>query len=239
MTLKTKPLLTNYTIGNETLERVDKIRDLGVTLDTKLTFGPHIDQTVKKANRALGCLIRSFQKANPRGHLNVSSVLTAYFAHVRSILEYCSVVWNGAASTHTDRISRIEHKFLMWLNANCRDRSASLAYGDLLKHFNLTSVYARRVQHDVMFIRNVFNGRILSSFLLHSFSLNVPCRATRQQASVLFNVPFARVNTVKEGLFCRLPKQLNRLLNSHPTVDMFTDSYYSFRKAVKLFAASL
>lgn len=169
----------------------------------------------------------------------MSSVLTAYFAHVRSNLEYCSVVWNGAASTHTDRISRIEHKFLMWLNANCRNRSASLAYGDLLKHFSLTSVYARRVQHDIIFIRNVFNGKILSSFLLQSFSLNVPCRVTRQQPSVLFNVPFARVNTVKEGLFCRLPRQLNRFLDSGHAVDMFADSYFSFLGAVKLYAASL
>ena len=239
MTLKTKPLFKKYKIGDDTLERVDKIRDLGVILDSKLTFGPHVDQTVKKANRALGVLIRSYQKANPRGHLNVSSVLTSYCAHVRSNLEYCSVIWCGAADTHTDRISRIEHKFLMWLNAHCRNSSAALSYGELLRHFKFTSVSARRAQNDAIFIRNVFKGRISSSFLLQSFSLSVPSRATRQQARVLLNVPFARVNTVKQGLFIRLPRQINRLLERHPVVDMFTDSYFAFRNAVKLYAASL
>ena len=225
----------------ETMKHVVKIRDLGVILDTKLTFGPHIDQTVIKANRALGVLIRSFQKATPGGHLNlnVSSVLASYYAYVRSNLEYCSVIWNGAAAVHTDRVNRIEHKFIMWLNAHCRCHSSSLSYADLLSHFKLTSVSARRTQHDVMFIRNVFKGRISSGFLLQSFSLSVPCRATRQQTSTLLNVPFARVNTVKNGLFVRVPRQLNRFLVSFSTADMFSDSFYSFRSKVKLFAATL
>ena len=113
MTLKTKPLVANYSIGGTVLEHVDEIRDLGVILDTKLTFGPHVNQAVVKANRALGVLIRSYQRAIPGGNLNVSSVLTSYFAYVRSNMEYCSVIWNGAAAVHADRLSRIEHKFLM------------------------------------------------------------------------------------------------------------------------------
>ena len=122
----------------------------------------HIDQTVKKSNRALGVLIRSFQKASPRGYLNVSSVLTSYCAYVRSNMEYCSVAWTGAAASHTDRLSRIAHKFLIWLNTHSRQRSQSLSYRDLLRHFKLVSVDARRKQHDLIFIRNVFRGRIRS-----------------------------------------------------------------------------
>ena len=239
ITLKAKPLVTSYYIGDTVLEHVEEIRDLGVTLDTKLNFGSHVNQTVVKANRALGILIRSYQRATPRGHLNVSADLTSYFAYVRSNLEYCSVIWNGAAAVHTDRVSRIEHKFLMWLNAHCRIQSPSLSYADLLKHFRLTSVSARRSQHDIMFIRNVFSGRILSSFLLQAFCLSVPCRTTRQQASTLMSVPFARVNAVKNGLFVRLPRQLNSFLEGVPAADMFSDGFYAFRSKVKQFAAAL
>ena len=168
-------------------------------MDTKLTFGSHVHQTVTKSNRALGVLIRSYQKAIPGGHLNVSSVMASYFAYVRSNMEYCSVIWSGAAAVHVNRLGRIEHKFLMWLNANCRHRSSSLSYADLLQHFKLTSISARHVQHDIMFIRNVFKGRVLSAFLLRAFSLSVPSRTTRRQASTLINVPFARVNA---GMAC-------------------------------------
>ena len=239
MTLKTKPLTTTYSIGNTSLENVDSIRDLGVILDSKLTFSHHIDQTVKKANRALGVLIRSFQRANPRGYVKAASVLTSYFAYVRSNMEYCCVIWGGAARTHTDRLDRIEHKFLMWLNAHCRSRSHSLAYADLLSHFKLTSVSARRTHHDLMFIRSVFRGIISSSFLLQSFSINVPSRATRRLPHTLLTVPFARVNTVKEGLYVRLPKQVNGFMRMCPGADLFADTRYSFRNKVKLYVSSL
>ena len=110
----------------------------------------------------------------------------------------------------------ILNKFLMWLNAHCQTQSRSLSYADLLKHFRLTSVSARRSQHDIMFIRNVFSGRISSAFILQAFCLSVPCRTTRQQTSTLLNVPFARVNAVKSGLFVRLPRQLNVFFRECP-----------------------
>ena len=48
-------------IGSETIENVHEMRDLGVILDEKLTFSTHVDAVLKKGNRALGLLIRSFQ----------------------------------------------------------------------------------------------------------------------------------------------------------------------------------
>ena len=239
MTLKTKPVDTEYFIGNSKLENVEVVRDLGVVLDTRLTFSDHIDHAVNKANRALGVLIRSYQRANPRGYLNAVSVLTSYFSYVRSNMEYCSVIWAGAAQSHTVRLQRIEHKFLMWLNAHCRLQSPSMAYADLLSHFNLVSVSSRRTHHDLMFIYNVFNGKISSSLLLQSFSINVPSRFTRQQSHTLLHVPYARVNTIKEGLYTRLPRQLNKFADKCPNADVLADSRLQFRSKVKMYVAAL
>ena len=226
MTLKTKPITSTSFVKNTALEHVNSIRDLGVTLDTKLTFGPHIQKTIMKANRAPGVLIRSFQVSTPRGYFNTSSILASYFAHARSVLEYCSVIWGGAAAVHTERIDRIQHRFLMWLNAHSRRQSSSLLYPDLLKHFSLSSLAARRI----LFIRNVLTGKISSSFLLGAFSFSIPVRSTRQQ--VLMCVPYARVNTVKEGMFTRLPRAVNKFLDQRAQADIFHDSFYSFRAHV-------
>ena len=106
------------------------MRDLGVYLDEKLTFGEHVDVTVRKANRALGVLMRSFQTGKRGKSLcecNVKTVLAAYCANVRSILEFAGVVWGGAAETHIKRIERVQHKFLMWLSGRCRDTDVSLS----------------------------------------------------------------------------------------------------------------
>ena len=230
MTLKLSPVKTTYFIGNTALEHVNTIRDLGVILDAKLTFGPHIQHSVLKANRALGILIRSFQKACPRGHFNRQSVLASYYAHVRSLLEYGCVIWGGAAAVHTDRIDRIQHKFLIWLNAHVAVQSPSISYSDLMSHFKVNSLAARRTQHDIMFLRSIFSGRIDSPFLLGSFSLAVPARVTRQQA--LFNIPYARVNTIKKGLYVRLPQTVNMFLSQCARADLFCDTLYSFRALV-------
>ena len=236
MTLKSKPLKTTYFIENTALEHVNTIRDLGVFLDTKLTFRPHVEKTILKANRALGVLIRSFQKARPRGYLSRQAVLTSYFAHVRSVLEYGSVIWGGAANSHMNRIERVQHKFTMWLNAHCAVQSPLISYPDLLRHFKLNSLAARRLQHDILFIRNVFCGKIDSPFLLNAFSLAIPARVTRQQ--VLFSIPRARVNTIREGLYVRLPRTANQFLETCATPDVFCDSFYSFRALVLSYVSS-
>ena len=231
MTLRRAPVQTKYFIAGTVLEHVSTIRDLGVTIDTKLTFAPHVSDIVSRANRALGLLIRSFQVGTSGAKFNRSAVLAAYFANVRSILEYCSVVWAGAANSHTVRVDRVQHKFLIWLLAHSYSgQAASLSYECLLLHFNMASLSQRRVQHDLLFLRNVLRGRMDASSLLSSFSLHVPPRSTRTHT--LFNVPRARVRTVESGMFCRVPKAVNAFLSSCTSADIFQDSLAVFKAHV-------
>ena len=60
MTLRRAPVRTSYLIDATVLQHVEEIKDLGVTLDAKLTFTAHVSDVVKRANRSLGMLIRSF-----------------------------------------------------------------------------------------------------------------------------------------------------------------------------------
>ena len=115
LTLRRAPVQITYNIRGTVLEHVDQIRDLGIVIDSKLTFAQHVDHVVKRANRALGLLMRSFQTGVRPRMFRTSAIMTAYFANVRSLLEYGSVIWTGAAETHTARIDRVQHKFLMWL----------------------------------------------------------------------------------------------------------------------------
>ena len=42
--------------------------------------------------------------------VNVASVRIMYYAHVRSTLEYGSVVRAGAAKSYLDRVERVQHQ---------------------------------------------------------------------------------------------------------------------------------
>ena len=61
ITLKQAPILHTYHINSSSLQRLTEVGDLGITLDSNLTFSVHINRIVSKANRALGMLFRSFQ----------------------------------------------------------------------------------------------------------------------------------------------------------------------------------
>ena len=238
MTLRRVPVQTKYFLADAELEHVSEVKDLGVTLDTKLTFAPHVSDIVSRANRALGLLIRSFQAGINKSKFNRGAVLAAYYANVRSILEYCSVVWAGAAKSHAVRVDRVQHKFLIWLLANTSSGSSqSLSYSSLLLHFNIPSLAQRRIQHDILFLRNILRGRINSSFLLNSFPLHVPPRSTR--TLTLFTVPRARVVTVQSGMFGRIPKVMNAFLASHPDADIFYDSFRVFKARVIAYVLTL
>ena len=193
ITLKKAPICQIYYINTSPLRHVAEVRDLGIILDAKLTFSAHVSSVVTKANRSLGLLIRSFQTSFRQQKFDRKALLTAYCTNIRSILEYGSVIWSGAAKSHSNRLERVQHKFLMWLACRTRgtDRFVSLEYPRLLTAFNISTLEARRVQFDLIFLRNIFAGRISSSFLVGCFGLHVPQRATRQVT--LFHVPFARV----------------------------------------------
>ena len=186
---------------------------------------------VKRANRALGLLMRSLKTGVRPGMFRTSAIMTAYFANVRPLLEYGSVIWTGAAETHTARIDRVQHKFIMWLLSHTSSGYApSLSYENLLYHFRLPSLKSRRMQHDVIFIRNIFKLKIDSADFLASFALHIPSRSTR--AYRLFNEPRARVNTVQSSLFCRLPRVANAFLNHCGRADIFSDTFCAFKRIV-------
>ena len=78
----------NTASGNiHMLDVVTSEKDLGVTIDHQLKFSDHIENAVKKANRVLGCLARTFR------HLNKDTCLLFYKGMVRPHLEYASCVW--------------------------------------------------------------------------------------------------------------------------------------------------
>ena len=220
-TLRTKPVTFDYAIHGIALDRVSVMRDLGVLMDSKLTFGPHVDSVVRGANLALGVYLRSLQTSRAvRGRrFRPAPLITAFNAHVRSIMEFGSVVWAGAAKTHVQRLERIQHKMLMWLANHSTNPSQSLDYHHLLSHFGVSCIRTRLVQRDLTFLHSLFSGRIKSADIVGMFGLCVPARRTRGRA--ILREPTARVETIRAGMFCRLPRHVNEMYERVADADLF------------------
>lgn len=79
--------VTDYYIGDEIIERLSQIRDLRILLDTKLDFSAHIDSLIARAFANLGFLRRICSNM-----YDPYTLKCLYCAHVRSILEYASMI---------------------------------------------------------------------------------------------------------------------------------------------------
>ena len=74
--------------ADNVIAKVDKIKDLGVTFDSRLKFDEHIDIKISKAYQMLGIIERNFIYFTP------DSFVVLYKSLVRSHLEYAVCVWN-------------------------------------------------------------------------------------------------------------------------------------------------
>ena len=75
------------------LEMVKSAAYLGLEMDEKLDWSPHINKVTAKATRSLNFIRRNLQI----GSQSVKS--SAYRGLVRPSLDYCSIVWNQGVLT--------------------------------------------------------------------------------------------------------------------------------------------
>ncbi|KAL1396435.1 hypothetical protein pipiens_002690 [Culex pipiens pipiens] len=102
------PLRFDYTMGDGCpLDRVNSIRDLGVTVDRKMKFNEHIALTTGKAFAMLG-----FLKRNTAHFDDPFALKVLYASLVRSVLEYAAVVWAPYHVTLAARIERVQRAFV-------------------------------------------------------------------------------------------------------------------------------
>ena len=143
------------------------------------------------------------------------------------------MVWRSP--THLARLERIQHKFPIWLACSSGHQTQSLDYPLLLKRFKVPSIKARFQQHDLLFMFSAFRARFDSSYILSSYHLSTPMRRNRNP--VLWHVPFARVNTIQNCPFHRIPALTNSFLAFSPGTDFFTTPYTNYKRAVRRFTA--
>jgi hypothetical protein len=97
------------TLFGEPIEWVDTTRYLGVTLDTRLTWSPLIDQVRKRAAQRFGMLSPLL---NRKSDLSVSNGVLLYKQLVRPMMNYACPGWRSAARSHIRKLQVVQSKCL-------------------------------------------------------------------------------------------------------------------------------
>lgn len=175
----------NYTIQNHNLVRVKQVTDLGIIFDHKLNFNLHYDFITSRATKMLG-----FVKRRACEFENLWVTKTLYCSFVRSILEYCSIVWNPCFSVHSNRIESIQKQFLLFALRHIydpRDFQSLPSYLDRLNLVNILSLESRRTMLSSCFTFDVLTNIINVVFINNNIVRNDEVRQTRHTRFLVEN----------------------------------------------------
>ena len=92
------------------LQHTDKIVNLGVIIDPKLSTRDHVVKTASKAHTMLSMIKRAvgYDSTDP-----VKRQL--YLSHVRSVLEYCSPVWSPYLVTEIASLEKVQRRAIKFI----------------------------------------------------------------------------------------------------------------------------
>ena len=138
---------------------------LGIVIDDKLAWHPHIDSLVKKLNTRMYCL----RKLN-YFHANANILALFYDSVVSSIWKYCLICWGGnAARGDTDRINRVVNGAAKIIGL--AQQSLEDAYADLL--FKTLSGIKEDTHHPL-------HNRLASHLIPRSGRMRLPAAVTNR-----------------------------------------------------------
>ena len=212
-TRKHFPVLYNYTLENTNIPRTDCVKDLGVMLDTKLTFSNHITYTVSKASWTLGFIFRTAKHFR-----QINCLKTLYCSLVRSSLEYCSVVWAPYYQNGIQRVESVQRKFVRYAQryTSWPDPSNQPIYEERCKMLNLDLLSVRRDVAKATFVSDLLQSSIDCPEILQLVDFNIRRRSLRTH--YFLRIPRARTNYgQREPItsMCRVFNSCSELFDFH------------------------
>ena len=138
-----------YYIGGNAVNTVDKMKDLGVIVDSRLRFTTHINQIVARAFVTVNLLYKCFTSRD------TATLVRAFIVYVRPLLEYASCVWSPYHTTLVKKIESVQRKFTKRLPG-----LRGLSYNDRLVRLGLERLELRRIKQDLILTYKIYFGLI-------------------------------------------------------------------------------
>ena len=137
------PIMSDYCINNNVLEHVGNFKDLGIVIDSKLTFREHVRSLISKANAVNGMIKRTV------GYKAPSNVTTKLFTSLtRSTLEYCSPVWSPYVHCDVKGIERVQRSMTRYILGS----PEGISYKERCMSLNIMPLSYRREMVDLLFL---------------------------------------------------------------------------------------
>ena len=144
-----------YNMNGFVLKHEQSIKDLGVTVESDLSWDKHIESVVKKAYNVLWFLKRTL-----RNSVNSSVKSIFYTSLVRPHLEYGSIIWSVITKKNLKLLERVQRQATNYIIGN-----SGLDYKSRLKICDMLPLSYRREILDINFLYRSIHRNTLSIIL--------------------------------------------------------------------------
>ena len=199
-----------YMLGNNELKDVNKVKDLGIIVDSKLKFDQHIATKVNKANAVMGTIKRTFK------HLDLETFKLLYCSQVRSQLEYGNQVWCPHLKKDINLIESVQRRA-----TKCVRQIRHLSYQERLETLQIPTLTHRRARGDMIEawkILNIYDKEITPTLL------KPPQDVTRGHTQKLYRSQSKKLHPKHHSFNQRVVNPWNSLTEnvvSSPTLNVF------------------
>ena len=207
-------IITDYTIGDNNLHRVNQHHYLGILFDSKMSFSPHISNAVTKATRTLNFIRRNLFKCSPQ------TKSLAYTSLVRPLLEYGAAVWDPYLQKDIHNIEMVQRRAARWVNSDYRHNSS---VSSMLTNLQWPSLEHRRQCTRLKLFYNIVHQASVLKLPNYFSTTTYP---TRHHHHLHFEIPFTRCNNYKYSFYPRTLRDWNNLpimTIESETVEQFLD----------------
>lgn len=190
-THRQNPILATYYIKGSPVKRVNEMPDLGVLMDKKLSFVPHMEFVKKKSDSSLSFVKRECYKS-----LNMDNAKLLYNTLVRSHLEYANIIWSPSAGTHKTFIESTQKQAVIFLHKDYMNRRENdyvlRPYQERCEELGLKSLNRRRVNTAVLWMHKLISGRLDCPELKSQLQINTGTRTIRN--SEFIKIKYSRTD---------------------------------------------
>ncbi|MFZ2538339.1 MAG: reverse transcriptase family protein [Oscillospiraceae bacterium] len=178
--LGSTPSHSSFSITNNCIQSSKLVKDLGVYVDSKLTFSDHIHDIVSRAKQRLSLIYRCFLSRD------TTNFRRAYTVYIRPILEYASPIWSPSLVYLINEVESVQRYFTRRLPG-----LGNLSYAERLSIIKLKSLEHRRLIADLIIVFNIVHG--LSSLELDYF-FDVSNKKNLRGHQFHFTIPLVKLN---------------------------------------------
>ena len=214
----------NFQLEGHSLDRVSKVKYLGVFLAEKLNWSAHIDHLVIKISRA------SYIISKLRHYVNINTLKMIYYSLVYPHLMYCITSWGNAPNSVLKPLEILQRKIVRIMTfSDFRSHAPPLFH--FLKLLTVADIYKMKL---AISIHNIQNNKFIGSSILvplqniHSYSTRLSCNNNYFQHRFVSSLGLSTFSSSGLQFWRQIPTELKSksLLSFKCKVKQFLISSY-------------